>query len=332
MRIFGTLPTGEEIYEFTLRSGDASASIISYGATLRSLRVFGREVVAGFDTLDDYMQNRTFHGATVGRVCNRIVGGTFTMDGRTYELTKNNGGLHCLHGGSDGYSNKAWEVLSHADRSVTLGYTSPDGQSGFPGEVRIEATYTLTGTALTVHYRAVPKAKTPIMLTNHAYFNLGGFGCEVLNYTLKVYAEDYSEVGADRLPTGRRVSVAQTPLDFSSPRRIGERMAESPIGYDHNFVISPTSHRESEYGKLGLAAEVRGEGICLKAYTNQPGVQLYVPKSEVKTPLRGGVRQIAYGAFCLEAQIEPDCVSRGIGFVDAGEVYESTTVYEATRE
>lgn len=328
MELFGTLPMGEKIYKFTLKSDTSEAEVISYGARLASFRPFGREITAGFDTLDEYMLDRSYHGATVGRVCNRTVGATFVMDGVRYLLTKNNG-EHCLHGGADNFSDKPWQVLGYDDSSVRLGYTSPDGQSGFPGEVRVMAEYKLDGAALTVKYTAVPSAKTPIMITNHAYFHLGGFDADVRSYRLRIWADELSEVSPERLPTGKHISVVGTPLDFREPRTIGERIADSPIGYDHNFILSPTEWREVGGCRVGLAAEITGDGLVLRAYTDQPGMQLYVPKNELKRPLREGHIQAAEGAFCLEAQIEPNCAGLGRGFVDAGEVYVSTTVYEA---
>lgn len=329
MRLFGTMPSGEEIYIFTLKSEAACAEIISYGAAIRSFSPFGRSILAGFESLEDYMADRTYHGATVGRVCNRIVGAAFEIDGVRYELTKNNGGEHCLHGGSDGYSNKAWDVLSYSDSSVTLGYTSPDGQSGFPGEVRVIAHFELAGAALRVAYSAIPDKKTPIMITSHGYFNLCGFGGEVLEHKLRIYADEYSEVSEQRLPTGRHASVVDTPFDFREARTIGERIADSPIGYDHNFIIKDSGNYYGDERALRLAAEVEGGGMRLSAYTDQPGVQLYIQKGPCKTPLVGGKEQIGYGAFCLEAQIEPNCTAYGKGFVGAGERYVSTTVYEA---
>ena len=330
MEIFGILPTGEEIYSFKLKSDNAEAEIISYGATLRSFCPFGQEIAGGFATLDEYVARGKYYGASVGRVCNRIVGGAFEMDGVRYELSKNNG-EHCLHGGSDAYHDKPWQPISYSDNSVTLGYTSPDGQSGFPGEVNIRVTFELVGSSLSVTYRALPTKKTPIMITSHGFFNLAGFGNDVLDHTLRIYATDYTEVDDKRFPTGRRIPVADTFLDFTAPRKIGDRIGESPVGYDHNFILSPSEFISHGGRDLGLAAEVLSNGIKLSAYTDQPGMQLYVPMREHSLPQKDGSRQVAYGAFCLEMQIEPDCVRRGIGFVEAGEEYVSTTVYAAER-
>ncbi|MBR2930381.1 MAG: galactose mutarotase [Clostridia bacterium] len=329
MELFGVLPSGESIYKFTLRSAAAEAEIISYGAAIRSFSAFGRDIVGGSETLGQYLTGHAYFGTTVGRVCNRIVGGRLVIDGETVELTKNNG-EHCLHGGTDGYHNKPWEVISHTPSSVTLGYLSPDGQSGFPGNLKITARFCLEGSRLSVIYRAVSDKKTPVMLTSHGFFNLSSFERDVLSSRAIIYADEVTEVDEKRLPTGRHIPVKDSFLDFTSEHSFGERIEESPVGYDHNYILKPTVFSEVEGIRVGLAAEVRGEGLCLKAYTNQPGMQLYVMKNPPKsTPtVKNGRALLPNGAFCLEAQIEPDCVSRGIGFIDAGEEYVSAVAYE----
>lgn len=331
MELFGILPSGEEIYKFTLKSGDSTAEVITLGASLRSFKPHGKEILGGFKTLEEYASG-TFFGASVGRVCNRIVGGAITIDGSVYELSKNNG-EHCLHGGEDRFNTKAWEVISYTEGSVKLGYISPDGQSGFPGEVRVSAEFRLDGTDLSVQYRAIPDKKTPIMITSHGFFNLAGFDRDVLSHTARIYASEYTEVDASRIPTGRRADVAGTFLDFSEPHSFGERIDESPVGYDHNYILNPTEFIEAGGRRLGLGAEVSFGNIKLSAYTDQPGMQLYVmlnpPK---KTPIdKTGAEYVRNGAFCLESQIEPDCARRGIGLISAGEEYISTTLYRVER-
>ena len=324
MQLFGILPTGEEIYKFTLKSEDCEATVISYGARIASFRPFGRDIVAGFDELSCYTADKWFHGATVGRVCNRIVGGYFDMDGVRYELTKNNG-ENCLHGGTDNVSIVAWDVLSYSESSVTLGYTSPEGASGFPGKLDIRAEFTLEGSALTVKYTATPDKKTPVMMTNHAYFNLEGFGGEVYDHEIEIYADEYTAISPERIPIGRR-KVRGSELDFSSMRKVGNCALHRPEGYDNNFVLAD-ERREAPK----LAAVVCGGGLKLSLYTDQPGVQLYIPRSGMKAPLRDELMLVPYGSFCLEPQIEPNCVQSGRGFVEAGESFNSTTVYKVEK-
>ena len=330
MHVFGIAPTGETIYKFTLRSEDCEAVVTSYGARLVSFRPFGVEVNAGYDTLDDYLADGSCAGGTVGRFANRIVNASFTLDGKSYELTKNNG-EHCLHGGAGNFAYKVWEVVSHTASSVTLSHTSPDGEAGFPAEVRVIAEYTLSGTALVIKYTALSDKRTPLMMTNHAYFHLGGFDTPITDYTLRIWADEYSEVREDRVTTGRHLPVLGSPFDFREARKIGDRIADSPLGYDHNFILSPILYKEFSGERLGLAAEVRGEGLVFRCYTNQPGVQLYVPKNEMKRALAGGHVRAAHGAFCLEAEIDPNCVNRGRGIVEAGEEYLWCTAYEVKK-
>ncbi len=330
--LFGTMPSREEIYKFRLESECASAEIISLGATIASFMPYGKEIIGGFDTLEEYLDCSSYHGATVGRVCNRIVGASFEMDGVLYELTKNNDG-HCLHGGNDAYHDKPWDVIDYGADFVRLGYTSPDGQSGFPGEVKIEAKFSLSGDSLAVEYTAVPNNKTPIMITTHGFFNLDSFVNSVEEHRVRIYADEYSEVSEARLPTGRRVSVAGGAFDFRTPKTIAEGMKLIPIGYDHNFVVKPEIFIEYGEKSLGLCAEVWGKELKLSAYTDQPGFQFYVLANNKLTepPLRGGVKQTRMSSFCIEPQIEPNCVARGVGFIDAGEVYTNTIIYKVER-
>lgn len=328
--VFGILPTGETIYKVTLKSRGSTATVISYGATLISFRPYGREIVGGFDTLSDYLACRSYHGATVGRVCNRIVGAGFTMDGVTYRLSKNNG-ENCLHGGSDAFHNKPWQLMLANDDEAVFSYLSPDGQSGFPGNLKVTATYKLDGASLYIEYSAVPDRKTPVMITNHAYFNLDSFSGTVLDHRARIYADEYSEVTEERVPTGRRISVEETPFDFRRMRAIGECINESPIGYDHNFVLSGDVKKGLFGAELSLAAAIEGSDLRLCAYTDQPGMHFYVlmNPSEDAPLLSGGIEQTPHSAFCLEMQIEPDCVNRGVGFIEACGEYLSRTVYSA---
>ena len=329
---FGTLPTGEEIYKFTLTSEDSTAEIISRGATILSFRPFGEEIIAGFDTLEDYLAARSFHGATVGRVCNRIVGASFVMDGKEIKLSKNNG-EHFLHGGTDGWTARAWSVLDYGKDFVKLGLSSRDGESGFPADVDVEALFTLKGSALIVSYKAIPYGKTPIMITTHGFFNLNGFATTVDEHEVTIYADQYTEVDEKRLPTGRRASVDGTFLDFRTPHRICERIDESPIGYDHNYILRGDNIVSMDGAPLALAARVVGEHLKLTAYTNQVGIQFYVQMraSDSAPTLHGGIKQFPRCAFCIEPQLEPDCVRRGLAIYDKGEVYESTIVYHVER-
>ena len=326
-KLFGTLPDGEEIFLYTLRSAKATVKIMTRGATIVHFNAFGREIVGGFDSLGDYLADGSHQGATIGRVANRIGGAQFEMDGKIYRLPKNDG-ENCLHGG-DGFDHKVWTVEEYDDRHITLSYLSKDGEEGFPAALLSKVTFTLDGAALIIRYEATPDGKTPIALTNHSYFNLNGFGGTIESHTATIRAEHYTEVGGDLIPNGNRPSVAGTAFDFRKPHKIGERVGGDFIGYDHNFILSPKEEKTFGAYALGHAARIEGRDLSLDVYTDQPGVQFYIGNFLGGAPdFRSGVKKVFHGAFCLETQTEPDCVNHGIGFYDAGQTYTHTTVYE----
>lgn len=327
---FGTLPTGEAIDLYTLTSPVAQVRIMTRGATVVNFRVHGVDIVGGFDTLEDYLRDTSHQGAIIGRVANRVGGAAFTMDGKVYRLPKNDG-ENCLHGG-DGFDHRVWTVTDCTDDSVTLTYTAADGEEGFPAALKVTVTYRLCGGDLLIDYAATPDGKTPIALTNHSYFNLDGFGGNIEEHRATIYADRYTEVGEDLIPDGRRPQVAGTVFDFRTPHPIGERCGEEFIGYDHNFILSPTERAVKCGYELPLAAEVENGKLRLSVYTDQPGVQFYIGNFLGGGPaFRGGTPQVFHGAFCLETQTEPDCIRHGIGFYEAGQTYRHTTVYSVEK-
>ncbi len=325
-KLFGTLPTVEEIYIYTLKTEDALVNIMTRGATIVNFKAFGTDIVGGFDKLETYLNETSHQGAIIGRVANRVGGAKFEMDGKVYTLPNNDKG-NCLHGG-DGFDHKVWTVTDYTDTSITLEYTSEDGEEGFPSRLRVVVTYKLEGAKLLIDYLAYPEGKTPIALTNHAYFNLDGFGGTIEEHTAVIYADRYTEVDDLLIPNGNRPSVEGTPFDFKTPHTIGERCGKDFIGYDHNFILSPEK-KEVLFGKeLGLIADVKGKRLGMKVYTDQPGVQFYIGNFLGNGPdFRGGTKQVFHGAFCLETQTEPDCINHGIGFYNKGDVYTHSTVY-----
>ena len=323
---FGKTLDGRDAHVYTLSSETATVKLSDYGATILSFTVDGIDIVGGFDKLETYLTDDSHQGAIIGRVANRIADARFTMDGKEYLLPKNNG-ENCLHGGV-GYDFKLWSVKKHDSHHIVFTYLSPDGEEGFPSELAVEVTYILSGSDLIIDYKATPSGKTPIALTNHAYFNLNGFGADITSHTLTLYAYSYTEVGDDLIPTGVRPKVEGTPFDFREPHAIGERIDETDGGYDHNFILTPTVFKEYLGKELGLAAVVEGNEITMKVYTDQPGIQLYTGNFLGYGPdFKSGIKQVKRGALCLEAQTEPNCVNSGIGFYDKGEIYTQTTVY-----
>lgn len=325
-QLFGTLKDGTPVELYTLENADALVEIITYGGAIRSFVCHGVSIVGGFDRFESYLKDDSHQGALIGRVANRIAGGYFEMDGKGYTLFQNSG-KNCLHGGKNGFDAKIWQVISASDESITLAYESHDGEEGFPGALSVKVTYTLTGTTLVLEYEAIPDAKTPVALTNHAYFNLDGFGGTICDHTARIYANEYSEIDENMIPYAN-LPVQGTVFDFTEPHRIGERIGGDFIGYDHNFVLCPTSTGKILGYDLPLAAEVSGERLTMKVYTDTPGIQLYIGNFLGNgEPFAGNIPQVKHGALCLEAQTEPNIVNHGGAIYDKGEIYRQVTAY-----
>ena len=329
-RLFGTLPDGQEAFLYTITDGTHTAEITSYGARLVSFKCFSRDIVGGFDDLDSYLLETAHHGGIIGRVANRIEDAVFYLDGIEYRLPQNNG-KNCLHGGIS-FDTRMWTVTDCTDSSITLNYLSPDMEAGFPSSLDVYVSYTLKDGALIIDYKATPDGKTPIALTNHAYFNLDGFGKEALNHTLKIYADEYSEVNENLIPNGTHPATKGGKYDFTYMHRVGDFLDESFDGYDRNFVIKAEEYGEFVGKRLALAAVLENSDLRMQVYTDTPGIQLYTANFMNKGPdFRGGIKQIARGAICLEAQTEPNSIRHGVGIYNKGETYTQTTVYKVTR-
>lgn len=328
---FGKLNTGAVIDRYTLKNEVAEIDVINFGAAITRLKIFDTDIVGGFDTIDDYISDDSHQGAVIGRVANRVGGACFEIAGRRYELPKNDGN-NCLHGGV-GFDRRVWSVASASDSEIVLTYRSRDGEEGFPSTLDVQVTYTLADTALIIDYKAIPNGATPIALTNHAYFNLNGLGKDVLGHTVQIFADRYTAVDGELIATGERPSVSGTPFDFNTPHTIGERIAMTGGGYDHNYLLCPTEFKMLGDKPLGLAARVSGDELTMAVYTDQPGMQFYTGNFLGGTPdFKDGIKKIKHGAFCLETQTEPNCIKHGVGFYGAGEVYTHTTVYEFSRK
>lgn len=346
---FGRLDSGEQVDVYTLKnSAGVTAKVMTYGATLTELHVPDRKgqsanVVLGFDNLDDFTKKSPYFGATVGRFANRIAGARFSLDGIEYKLAANNG-PNTLHGGLKGLDKKVWQatpVEGPDGPAVKFTYESPDMEEGFPGNLKLEVTYTLTSRSvaatsekgprsdLIISYKASTDKATPINLTNHAYFNLDGAGNgDILNHELTINADTYTPVNDDLIPTGEIVPVKGTVMDFTSPHRIGERIAQVKGGYDHNYVVRPGKSENA----LVLAAIARGpkSGRTLEVWTTEPGVQFYSGNFLDGTAVGiAGPYKKHYG-FTLETQHFPDSIHHD-NFPDVvlkpGETYTQTTIY-----
>ena len=328
---FGNLPTGEEVSIYKIGDENCIASIMDFGATITGFECFGKDIIGGFDSLTDYLNDTSHQGGTIGRVANRVGGATFNMDGAIYMLPDNDNG-NCLHGGC-GFDRRIWTVKEHKKNSIIFTYFSEDGEEGFPGGLDVTVTYTITDDTLLIDYKATPTAKTPIALTNHSYFNLNGFAGTILTHKVKIHADKYTEVDENLIPNGKRPCVNGTPFDFTEPHEIGERIGGDFIGYDHNFVINSEISKEIYGQSLSLIAEIEADELCMEVYSDQPGVQFYIGNFLGDGPsFKGGVKQIRHGAFCLETQTEPNIINRGEAFYDAGQTYTHTTAYKIKKK
>ncbi len=313
---WGRLSTGEEVDLFTLRNANGlTAQVASHGATLVSLQVPDRQgslidVVLGFDNPADCERNSHYIGSTVGRFANRIRGGRFELDGRSYQLAVNNGPNH-LHGGRRGFSHRLWqaEPVSEANRvGIVLRRLSSDGEENYPGNLDAVVTYWLDNeNRLRIDYQAQTDAATHINLTNHSYFNLRGSG-DVLDHLLQLRASRYTPIDASFIPTGALADVAGTPMDFTTAKPVGRDIAAEfeqlklAAGYDHNFVIDGWDGSLRECARL----EEPLSGRVMSVATTCPGVQLYTANFLAGTPARGGGEYGARQGLCLETQFFPD--------------------------
>lgn len=335
---FGKLADGSAVYLFTLRNSHGMvAKIMTYGALLTELHVPDRsgkagDVVLGFDNLDQYLKGHPFFGATAGRYANRIAKGKFTLDGKEFTLATNNGNNH-LHGGVKGFDKRNWhahELERTNGPSVTFSYQSKDGEEGYPGNLDVKVTYTLTDSnELEIDYSTTTDKKTVINLTNHSYFNLAGTGT-ILDHELEIEADQYTPVNAELIPTGEIASVKGTALDFTQPHKIGERYNQTGInGYDHNFVL-----RGGVTKTRRLAARLSDpkSGRVLEVLTTEPGVQVYTAGGLNGTLIGvGGAAYPQYGGVCLETQHFPDSPNRPnfpSTVLEPGKKYETSTAFK----
>jgi aldose 1-epimerase len=335
-RIFGKTGDGKDVELFTLKNvRGTKANIITYGATLQSLWVPDKtnklsDVVLGYDDLKGYLGPQLYFGGTIGRFANRIAKGKFTLDGKEYTLTTNDG-ANTLHGGREGFNRKIWkgEIANGAGAaSAVFTYVSADSEEGFPGTLKVTVVYTLTDDdELKINYRATTDKATPVNLTNHSYFNLAGRG-DILSHVLQVNANQYTPADATLIPTGEIAPVKGTALDFTKPTAIGARIGEIAGGYDHNFVL------DDKNGKLKLAARVNDppSGRQMEVWTTEPGIQFYSANFLDGTVHgKGGVAYQKFAALCLEPQHYPDSVNHSnfpTTILRPGTVFEQETIYK----
>ncbi|WP_431293390.1 aldose epimerase family protein [Pedobacter sp. P26] len=321
-------------------AGGASAKFCENGARLMELKVPDKngkltDVVVGFENPEDYdTSTEPYFGATIGRYGNRIAKGKFSLDGKSYQLTINNG-LNTLHGGKEGFQYQKWSLEKVSDSAMVCRFTAPDGENGFPGELKTKVTYTLTrNNELVIDYEAKTNKATIINLTNHAFFNLNGSG-SILNHVLMINANAFLPVDSTLIPTGEIRDVEETVFDFRGATTIGGRINASDEqlrfgkGYDHNYVLNKS--------KIIPSVMAKGDksGIVMKVFTDQPGLQFYSGNFMAgKNRLRTGPDDLRT-AFCLETQHFPDSPNRASfpsTVLRPGEQYRTRTVYAFSTE
>lgn len=333
---FGRMPDGQEVRIHTLRNrAGMQVRVIDLGATVTEILAPDRSgqstnVLLGSQSFDDYSKGFVASASVIGRFANRIRNARFPLDGREVHVTANMGEHH-IHGGREGFASKVWAATTGSTGSssfVRFHRRSPDGEEGFPGNLDVSVTYTLTDAGeVRLDYEATTDGATVVNLTNHAYFNLAGTG-DVLSHQLQVLADRYTVADRALIPTGPEAAVEGTGLDFRQPHAIGKRIEQyrnGPNGYDHNFVL------RGQAGKLRLAARVTepASGRVMECFTTEPGVQLYTANhfgGRRSDPANWG----KHPAFCLETQHPPDAPNHPefpSTVLRPGQKFHSTTTF-----
>lgn len=332
---------GKETGLYTLKNRKGLiAQITNYGAIIVSIYIPDRsgamaDIVQGYDTIQEYINgNGPYMGAICGRCANRIAKGKFNLLDKEYTLAINNGPNH-LHGGLKGFSMKVWDVISASSSSVRMEYLSVDGEEGYPGNLKVSVTYTLTDNdELKIDYSATTDKTTVINLASHSYFNLAGEGSgSIYDHELIINGIFYTPTDETSVPTGEICRVEGTPMDFRVPKRIGKDIDVDNVqlkygaGYDHNWVLR---HRP---GTLGLAAAVKDpvSGRIMEIYTTQPGVQFYTANWIDNEPGKSGKNYGRRWSFCLETQHFADAINKPhfpSTILNPGESYKHTCIHK----
>ena len=316
-----------------IKNTNIEMTVLDYGGIIQSLKVPDKngkmaDIVLGFDQFQEYEKGHPYFGALIGRYANRISKGMFSIDQHQYQLNLNNG-PHSLHGGIKGFDKVFWDVKGD-DHSLELYYTSKDNEEGYPGEVKVKVTYTLTSACeLIINYRASSTRATPLNLTNHSYFNLNNKVQNILEHELFINALHYTEVDEYLIPSGRILPVDQGPMDFRAPHPIGLRINDVPGGYDHNFVL----HLENGRHDVMMAASLYEPhtGRFMEVHTTEPGIQFYSGNFLDGSILgKKGIPLQRHAGLCLETQHFPDSPNHSkfpCTILRPGKVWQSTTIY-----
>ena len=329
---FGTY-SSKPVIEYTITNAHGmQVSVMNVGATITKIVTADRNgepgnVILGFDTLDEYLQYaRYYMGCIVGRYCNRIGNATFSLNGKTYLLSQNEGS-NSLHGGFKGFDKVWWNIEKGKDeKSLKLSYLSEDGEEGYPGNLQVEVIYELADdNSLTIVYTATTDQSTPVNLTSHCYFNLSaGKEKTVLNHELAIYADHYTVLNDHAIPTGKLVPVKDTAMDFCSSKKIGRDIETLKNGYDLNWVLNKQQQADAIlYDPLS--------GRCMEVETTEPGLQFFSANFAAQEIVNTNETFLPrYAAACLEAQHFPDSPNQPSfpnTILHPGEEYKQTTRY-----
>ncbi|MES2922563.1 MAG: aldose epimerase family protein [Verrucomicrobiota bacterium] len=347
--VYGAMPDGKKVKIFTLTNKNGlEAKVTEYGAILVSMKTPDKsgksaDITHGYDTLEGWLTNTSYFGATVGRFGNRIKDGKFTLDGKDYKLATNNdpGGIPCaLHGGLKGFDKVLWSGKTTADKGVEFSYTAKDGEEGYPGNLTVKVTYSLTDdNELKWEAKATTDAPTVLNIVQHTYWNLSGDPATLINdHILMLNADGYLPTNAGLIPTGKVDPVAGTPMDFTKPTAIGKRVDATDFealklggGYDHAWVL-----KKGEGMKLAAKVTDPKSGRVMEISTNQPAVQFYGGNFlDGKAIGKGGVAYAYRTAFALETENYPDAPNQP-SFPSAvlrpGENYKHSMVFKFSAE
>ena len=337
---FGCLADGKKVEKYLItNSNGVSVSVVTYGATLVSINAPDKngniaDILVGFDNLEDMVEKTDYQGVVVGPYANRIGNSAFEIDGVKYILVPNENVTTCLHSCGE-FNTAVWDAEVTGENSVRFRYVSADGINGFPGTLDVTVKYTLTDeNELKLEYDAVSDKKTVINLTNHAYFNLGGYNSgSILDHLIRINADKYTPVDKISIPTGEIATVENTPFDLRKATRVGDHIDDDfeqlvfTGGYDHNFCINDYD------GSMKLAAEVTdpASGRKLEVYTDLPGIQFYAGNFLKGVEGKNNFPMNKRSGFCLETQYYPDSPNQPAFpscVFDAGEKYHTETIFK----
>lgn len=332
-KVFGTV-NNRQANIYTLKNDYLKVEVSDYGGIIKNLYVKGIDVVLGFDELESYLKDDSYQGALIGRYANRIENGVFSLNDKDYLLSKNENSVTHLHGGNIGFDKQIWDVKEFDGNSLALTLFSADGDEGFPGNLNVTVSYTLSDNKLIINYKAQTDMDTPVNLTNHSYFNLNGFDSgKIYNHFFRVNADEFSMVD-DRLIPIKKSKVVNTPFDFRKSKEIidsimsDNKQITACGGIDHNFYIDKSKCKLINEKTLFEAASVTANKNKMTVYTDMPCLQLYTGNFlSGKHAFKNRVKPEKHIAFCLETQYAPNSPNNGEAILRAGQVYDKTTAF-----